>query len=157
MTFRAIGFGCHAKGLLAVMTDCAIFTFAMFSLGNLCFFLHLEDFRVTLGTFGLLCVHVCFMAEEDRSLFFGFILYIPSTDFFLSEGNAQGRKAHDANTDDEKPPEFITHFLTSFPTIFCLAHVLSILYYQEEDSSRKNEEQAPLATDLELDRAEPAF
>jgi hypothetical protein len=104
MTFRAIGFGRRAKGLLAVVTDRAILSLTMVRLGNLYLFFHLEDFRVTLRAFNLLRVDVCFMAEEDRSLLLGFKLYIPSAHFFLSEGHAQGHKAYDADADDENSP-----------------------------------------------------
>jgi hypothetical protein len=64
------------------------------------------------------------MAEEDRSFLLGFKLYIPSAHFFLSEGHAQRHKAYDADADDENSPEFITHFLTSFLSIFSLTDVL---------------------------------
>jgi hypothetical protein len=126
MAFGAIGFGCQAKGLLAVMADRAILSLTMVRFGNLCLFFHLEDFRVTLRAFSFVRVDVCFMAEEDRPLLLGFILYIPSAHFFLSEGHAQGHKAYDADADDQNSPEFITHFLTSFLSIFSLADVLPV-------------------------------
>ena len=114
MAFGAIGFGRQAKGLLAVVADCAILGFGMFRLGQLHLFFHLEDFCMTGVTFRIRHLHVFFMAEEDRSLLLGFILYIPSAHFLLSEGSTQGCKAYDADADDENPPEFIAHFLTSF-------------------------------------------
>jgi hypothetical protein len=64
------------------------------------------------------------VAEKDRSLLLGFILYIPSAHFLLSESNTQGRKAYDADTDYHNLPEFIAHFLTSFLSIFSLAEFL---------------------------------
>ncbi len=99
MAFGAIGFGCQAKGLLAVVTDRAIRVLAMIRLGQFHFFLHLEDFCMAGVTFRIRHLHVCFMAEKDRSLLLGFILDIPSAHFLLSEGHTQGRKAYDADTD----------------------------------------------------------
>jgi hypothetical protein len=106
------------------VTDRAILSLTMVRLGNLYFFFHLEDFRVTLRAFNLVRIDMCFMAEENRSLLLGFILYVSSAYLFLSEGYAQGHKAYDADADDENSPEFITHFLTSFLSIFPLAGVL---------------------------------
>ena len=99
MAFGAIGFGCHAKGLLAVVAGRAILVFAMLRLGQFHFFLHLEYFCMAGVTFRIRHFHVCFMAEKDRSLLLGFILDIPSAHFLLSESNTQGRKAYDADTD----------------------------------------------------------
>jgi hypothetical protein len=123
VAFGAIGFGGQAKSLFAVVADSAILSFAMVRFGNLCFFLHLEYFRVTIRALRLLCVHVCFVAEEDCSLLLGLVFYISSAHFLLSECRTQSYKACDANADDQNPPEFIAHFLTSFPSNFPLADV----------------------------------
>ena len=93
MAFGAIGFGCQAKGLLAVVADRAIRVLAMIRLGQFHFFLHLEDFCMAGVTFRIRHLHVRFMAEKDYSLLLGFILDIPSAHFLLSEGHTQGRKA----------------------------------------------------------------
>jgi hypothetical protein len=121
MAFGAIGFGCQAKGFLAVMTDRAILSFGMVRLGYFYFLLHLENFCMAGVTFRIRYLHVCFMAEKDRSLLLGFILYIPSAHFLLCESHTQGRKAYDADTDYHNSPEFIAHFLTSFLSIFSFA------------------------------------
>lgn len=120
MAFGAIAFGRQAKRLLAIVTGRAILVLAMVRLGHFHFFLHLEDFCMAGVTFRIRHFHVCFMAEEHRSLLLGFILYIPSAHFLLSEGCTQSHKTYDADADDENPPEFITHFLTSFTLLFSL-------------------------------------
>ena len=51
VAFAAITFSGPAKGFLAVMAGPAKFTSYMVSLGNLCIFLHLEDFCVTFRAF----------------------------------------------------------------------------------------------------------
>jgi hypothetical protein len=122
VAFGAIGFGRHIEGSLAIVTDPAILSFTMVSFGNLSFLLHLEYFCVTIRALRLVRVYVCFMAEEDRSFFLGFILYISSAHFLLSECRAQSDKTCDANADDQYSPEFIAHFLTSFPSNFPLAY-----------------------------------
>jgi hypothetical protein len=121
MAFGAVGFGCQAEGLLAIVTGRAIRVLAMIRLGQFHFFLHFEDFCMAGVTFRIRHLHVRFMAEEHHSLLLGFILHIPSAYFLLSEGHTQSRKAYDANADDENSPEFIAHFLTSLPLIFSLA------------------------------------
>ena len=123
MAFGAIGFGRQAEGLLAVVADRAIRFLAMICLGQLHFFLHLEDFCMAGVTFRIRHLHVRFMAEKDRSLLLAFILYVSSAHFFLREGCTQGHKAYDADADDENSPEFIAHFLTSFQFIFSLADI----------------------------------
>jgi hypothetical protein len=115
VTFGAVGFGCHAKGLLAVVAYRAIFLCAMISLGHFYFLFHLEDLRMAFRTLRLMRVYMLFMAEKDCPLGLAFILYIPPAHFFLSEGNTQGRKADDADADYQNPPVPIAHFFTSFP------------------------------------------
>ena len=121
MAFGAIGFGCQAEGLLAVMADRAIRFLAMIRLGQFHFFFRLEDFCMAGVAFRIRYLHMCIMAEEDRSFLLGFILYISSAHFFLSECRTQSDKACDANADDQNPPKFIAHFLTSFPSNLPLA------------------------------------
>jgi hypothetical protein len=115
VAFGAIGFVLQPKGLFAIVAGSAICIRAMVRLGNLRLFLHLEDFCMAGITFRIGHFHVRFVAEKDRSLRFGFILDIPPAHFLLSEGRTQSRKAYDADTDYQNPPESITHFLTSFP------------------------------------------
>jgi len=129
MALGAIGFGCQAEGLFAVVADRAIRFLAMIRLGQLHFFLHLEDFCVAGVTFRIRHLHVRFMAEQDRPFLLGFILDISSAHLLLSEGDPQGRKAYDANADDNNSPEFIAHFLTSFLFIFSW-----LVYYQHKKS-----------------------
>jgi hypothetical protein len=115
MAFGAIGLGRQAECLFAVVVNHAILVLGVISLGNFCVFLHLKGFRVAVRALRLMLVYVRFMAEKDRSLGLAFIFYIPSAHFLLSEGNAQGCKAYDADADYQNPPELIAHFFTSFP------------------------------------------
>jgi hypothetical protein len=75
-------------------------------------------------TFRIGHLHVLIMAEKDRPLRFGFILYVSPAHFFLSEGRAHGRKTNGADADDYNLPESITHFLTSFPSAFLLGRFI---------------------------------
>ena len=70
VAFGAIGFGREPKGLFAVVADSAVCVRAMVRLGNLRFFLHLEDFCMAGVTFRIGHLHVRFVAEKDRSLLF---------------------------------------------------------------------------------------
>jgi hypothetical protein len=127
MTFCTIGFGRQAKGLLAVVAGRAIFRFAMISLGNFRFLLRLEDLRVAVRALRLVRVYVLFMAEKDRSFGLAFIFYITPAHFLLSESNAQGREADDADADYQNPPELVAHFFTSFLSILILSSLADSL------------------------------
>jgi len=94
MAFGTVGIGLLAEGFFAIMADTAMFILAMVLLGHFqVSFFHLENFRVAIGAFRLLLVHVYFMAEKNRpGASFGFKGYISSSHFLLSEGHPQGNK-----------------------------------------------------------------
>jgi hypothetical protein len=64
-------------------------------------FFHLEDFGVTVGAFGLVLVHMGFVAEKDGSgAPRGFKLDVPPARFLLlRRGYAECRKGQDADAD----------------------------------------------------------
>jgi hypothetical protein len=116
MAFGAVGIGGLAERLLAVVTDAAMLILAVGVLGHLqIFFFHLEDLGVTVGAFGLVLVHMGFVAEKYGSgAPLGFKLDIPAAGLFLLRiGDAERRKGQDADADPEDSPGAFSQAFTS--------------------------------------------
>lgn len=102
MALGAVGFGGLAESLFAVVADAAMLILAVRILRHLqILFFHLEDFGVTVGAFGLVLVHMGFVAEKNGAgAPLGFELDIPPARFLLLRiGDAECRKGQDADAD----------------------------------------------------------
>jgi hypothetical protein len=103
MAFGAVGFRRHAESFLfPVMTDPAVLILSMGFLGHLqIFFLHFEDFRMTIRAFKFLGVYVIGVTEEDGSCVFGLEDDVSAAHFFLSLSQSN-RQSNGQESEKEK-------------------------------------------------------
>jgi len=85
MAFGAVGFLILAESLRAVMANAAMLVLSVGFLRHLqIFFLHLEDFGVTVRAFQLVLSYMKFVTEGDRTgAALGFKLDVPAAHLFL--------------------------------------------------------------------------
>lgn len=116
MAFGAVGFLILAESLRAVMANAAML---VLSVGFLChlqiFFLHLEDFGVTVRAFQLLLSYMGFMTEGDGTgAALGFKFDVPAAHFFLlGIGHLKSCKTQNTNTDEQNLPNPFPQDFTS--------------------------------------------
>jgi len=117
MALAAVGFGGLAESFLAVVANAAMFILAVRFFRHLQIFLfHLEDFCMAVGAFGLVLVHMGFMAEKNGAgASRGLKLDVPPARLLLLRiGDTECRKGQDTDADQKALPDSFPQNFTSF-------------------------------------------